>query len=114
MAAAALTLAENPATIEADSTGALITNGVLDNQTTGPRAYEGVLVNGGSKTVWIAFSWTSTAAVAPALTDAQVQGTIALLAGASMPILRHYRTFFPKCTGAEISVLYWFPSPQRI
>lgn len=110
MAAAAFTLTEIPTTLEADATGAVITNG----STSGDKSYEGVLVNGGAKTVWIKFSVTSTAAVAPALTDAQAEGTIAVLAGASIPILLHYRSFFPKCTGVETSVLYWFPSPNRL
>jgi hypothetical protein len=115
MAAAAFTLAENPATIEADGTGALITNGADADATSGAgeRRYEGTLVNGGSATVWIKFSWTSTPATAPALTDAQAQGTIGLPSGASIPILRHYRTFFPKCN-ATTTTLYWFPNGSRL
>jgi len=102
MAAAAIILAENPCTIESDSTGAVITNTGL----------QGTLVNGGSTSVFLKTSVTDTAATAPATSNAQAQHTVELPAGASMPILAHYKTMY-QITASGTSVLFWYPHFTR-
>lgn len=100
MAAAAITIVENPATIECDGTGAVITKAM--------RNLTGVLANGSSVKVWLGISVTDTAATAPALTDAQAQLVIGLAAGAQIDWLPHYNSIFHKTAGAA-AYLYWVP-----
>lgn len=100
MAASAATLYDYPTTLEIDGTGAVITKGLPN--------LEGAVVNGGSTKFWVQVSVTDTNAAAPALTDAQADYVVGVPPGATLPILRHYKTFFPK-TSSGTSVGYWIP-----
>lgn len=102
MASAAITVVENPATIESDTTAATIT------KSTGLLSMAGVLVNGGTVKTYLAISVTDTAGT-PATTDAQAQLIVGLPAGASMSWLPHYKSIAHK-TAATNTVLYWFPN----
>ena len=103
MAAAAITIIENPATIESDATGAVITKAL--------RNMSGYLCNLGTADVFMFASVddrvpATTAAVA--VTNAQAQQIFVLPAGASMPWLRSYNSIAHK-TASGTAVLIWYP-----
>lgn len=102
MASAAITLAENPATIESDTNEAVITNSGL----------QGVLVNASSTTAFIKVSVTGTTASSVPTTNAQAQYVVPLPSGASMPVLANYNTLAHK-TASGSTVLGWFPGFTR-
>lgn len=113
MAAANITLINNPATIVCDETGAVITNGD-DPQ----RTLEGVLVNAdpaaGGGTVYIKFTNLEADPTAPATTDAQAQNIVGVPPGASFPVLVHYRKMYHIMKAGKTSALYWFPAQQGL
>ena len=102
MASAAITITNVPATIESTTSQARITK---DPALPG---LSGVLVNGGTKTTWVAINQAN-AATAVATNDAQAQGTVGMIAGASIPIAKSYQTIDHLCGGSDTTTLYWFP-----
>ncbi len=110
MASAAITIIENPATIESDTTEAVITK-----QTLTAREFEnmsGYLNNHGPADVWLVVSVVvGTAAVSVATTGAQAQLQIPLPMGASFPWLCIYASVAHK-TAAGTATLSWEPSHE--
>lgn len=106
MAVGAITIVENPATIETDSTGATITK-----STDLPRM-EGVLHNHGPEDVWLSVSVSSSAPDAVVTTGAQAQLQVPLPAGGELPWLWHYTKITHKTAGGT-STLSWKPSHAR-
>ncbi len=103
MASAAITIVENPATIESDTNAATITkNAALTSMA-------GVLVNGGTIKTFIAITCLGNTGGVLATTDAQIQLVVGLPPGASMPWLPHYASASHK-TGSSSTFLYWFPN----
>jgi hypothetical protein len=102
MASAAITVIEQPATIESDTNEAVITKGL--GQMTG------TLVNAGETDVWCVVS-KSGAASGVVTTGAQAQFQFPLPSGASVPWLSHYATIAHK-TAADTSILAWFPDKE--
>lgn len=102
MASTAITIVENPATIESDTTEAVITKNTLLVD------MEGVLTNHGSADAWLKISVTSTAAATVVTTGAQAQLQCPLPAGASIDWLPHYSSIAHK-TAAGTSTLSWKP-----
>lgn len=108
MAAAAITLADNPATIESDSTGAVITNGSQDGIGS---SVDGYLRNHGPADVWLLISQSTVTAAAVAsivTTGAQAQGQVPLPAGSAICIREDYRTIAHK-TAAGLATLSFVP-----
>ena len=101
MASAAITIVENPATIETDGTAAVIT------KSTGLTNMEGTLVNAGLVDTWLKINGTGVVT-----TNAQAQNIVPLPAGASMPWLKSYATIEHKTAGA-VGVLAWFPDKAK-
>jgi hypothetical protein len=101
MASAAITINEYPATIETDSSEAVITKDLA--------LMEGDLVNAGTVNTWLKISVTSTAAASVATTNAQCQLMVPLPAGCNCPILKGYKSIAHKTAGAA-GVLAWFPA----
>lgn len=102
MASAAITIVESPATIESDTTEAVIT------KDTNLPALRGVLRNHGSADVYCVVSVTSTPASSVATTGAQAQLQFPLPAGGEVQWLKHYQSLAHK-TAAGTSVLSWLP-----
>ena len=96
MASAAITITNTVATIESDTSEAVMT------KDTAMYGLAGVLVNGGSTTTWIKVNGTGVVT-----TNAQAQNLVSLPAGASMPVLKNFATMAHKSTGT--TVLFWFP-----
>lgn len=103
MASAAITIVNTPATIESDTSEAVITK-----DTTMP-ALAGELRNHGSADVWCVVSITNTAASTVVTTGAQAQLQIPLPAGGSIPWLVHYKSLAHK-TAAGSATLSWVPT----
>lgn len=102
MASAALTVVENPATIESDTSEAVITkDATLQNMS-------GFLSNVGTTDVWCVVSVNSTVAVTVVTTGAQAQRQFPLPAGGTIPWLKHYKTLAHKTAGGT-STLVWHP-----
>lgn len=102
MASAAITIVENPATIESDGNAATITKSDT------LRSMTGVLVNmHASVDTFLAISVTDTVGV-PATSAAQAQLQCPLPAGESIPWLAHYKSIAHKTAGSA-SVLAWIP-----
>lgn len=102
MASAAITIVENPATIESDTNEAIITKDANLPQ------LAGVLSNASLIDTFLSFSVSAAAAAAVATTNAQAQKIIPLPAGASVPWLPHYSSCKHK-TAAGAAVLSWTP-----
>lgn len=102
MASAAITVTHNPATIESDTTEAVIT------KDTDKPMMSGELRNHGPSDVWCKVSITSTAAATVVTTGAQAQLQVPLPAGGSIPWLHHYQTLAHK-TAAGAATLSWVP-----
>ena len=102
MASAAITIVESPATIESDTSEAVITkDSTMDS-------LSGNLRNHGPADVWLKVSVTITAAATVATTGAQAQLQAPLPAGGDMPWLRHYQSV-AHVTAAGTAVLSWVP-----
>lgn len=101
MASAAITISEYPATIETDTSEAVITKG-LDQM-------EGDLVNASAVGAFLKISVTSAAAASVATTNAQAQLIVPLPAGCNCPILKSYQSIAHKTAGGA-GVLAWFPA----
>jgi hypothetical protein len=111
MASAAITLAENPATIESDTSEVVITNA---SGLRGGKTFQGELRNHGPADVYCKVSVTpGTPAATVATTGAQAQLQIPLPAGSSIPILFHYFTIAHK-TASGTAVLSWVPDKGRM
>lgn len=106
MASAAITIVENPATIESDTTEAVIT------KSTSFPGMEGELVNHGPADVWCKTSVTSTAAATVVTSGAQAQHQFPLPAGASIAWLPTYFSI-AHLTAAGTATLSWRPARQR-
>ena len=102
MASAAITVNESPATIESDTTEAVIT------KATGLVPMQGELRNHGPADVWCVVAVTGAAATV-VTTGAQAQLQVPLAAGGSLPWLRHYTSVAHK-TAAGTAVLSWVPN----
>ena len=102
MASAAITVVENPATIESDTSEAVIT------KSTSFPLMQGYLTNHGPADVWCKTSVTGTAASTVVTTGAQAQHQFPLPAGQSIPWLRHYFSIAHK-TAAGTAILSWTP-----
>ncbi len=102
MASAAITVTENPATIESDSSEAVIT------KDTAMKNMAGFLSNVGTTDVFCVVSVNDTVAVTVVITGAQAQRQFPLPAGATIPWLHHYKTLAHKTAGGT-STLVWFP-----
>jgi len=105
MASAAITISEQPATIESDTNEAVIT------KNTSLKDMTGTLVNAGTTDVWCKASVSSTAPSSVATTGAQAQLQFPLSAGASIPWLAHYTAIAHK-TASGTSTLAWFPDRE--
>ena len=103
MASAAITVTENPCTIESDTSEAVITKNASFPD------LHGELRNHGPSDVWCKVSVTSTPAATVVTTGAQAQLQIPLAAGGSIPWLNIYRTLAHK-TAAGTATLSWVPS----
>lgn len=107
MAAAAITITGVCATIESDTTGAVITNGAASERP----SFCGELRNHGQADVWLLVSQRleSAATVANVVTTgAQAQNQIPLPAGATVLIRNDYKTIAHK-TASGTAVLSWMP-----
>ena len=102
MASSAITIIEQPATVECDGSEALITKNTL------LYCMEGVLTNHGPADAWLKISVTSTAAATVVTTGAQAQLQCPLPAGASIDWLPHYQSIAHK-TAAGTATLSWKP-----
>jgi|ERR1043166_6481033 hypothetical protein len=103
MASAAITIVENPATVESDSSEAVIT------KDTSLKNMCGFLQNVGTTDVWLKVSVTDTAAATVVTTGAQAQNQVPLPAGGVFPWLKHYKSVAHKTAGGT-STLAWVPS----
>lgn len=104
MAAAAITIIGNVATLESDTTGAVITNG-------GDSRYCGELRNHGPADVWLFISQDARDLALTSdvvTTGAQAQQQIPLPAGSSLTIKHDYGTISHK-TAAGTAILSWVP-----
>mgnify|MGYP001562747783 CR=1 FL=1 len=101
MASAAITVVENPATIEGDTSEAVITKGLAN--------MKGYLTNAGTSDTFLKVSLTDTAASGVATTNAQAQLIVPLIAGATIEILRSYKSIAHKMA-AGTTTLAWFPA----
>lgn len=104
MAAADITIIESPATIEGDTTGAIITKSTAFPQ------MSGFLRNHGPSDVYCLVSVTTAAAVLAnvATTGAQAQLQVPLPVGGVLPWLKHYGSIAHKCK-AGTAVMSWIP-----
>lgn len=105
MASADITVVENPATIESDTTERVITKSDL------LRHMSGLLVNASTVDTWCKVSINDTPASGVATTGAQAQLQFPLPAGASFAWLSHYKTIAHK-TAASAAVLAWIPDKE--
>ena len=103
MASAAITIISQPATIESDTSEAVIT------KNTDLYHMEGELRNHGPADVWCIVSVTTTAAVNVVTTGAQAQRQVPLPAGGVLPWMEHYYSLAHK-TAAGTATLSWVPS----
>lgn len=102
MASAAITIVQNPATIESDTTEVVITKGFA--------TMTGELRNHGPADVWLKISVDpATAAATVVTTGAQAQSQCPLPAGASIPIHMRYLTIAHK-TASGTATLSWVPN----
>lgn len=109
MASAAITIVENPATIESDTSEAVITKNTSMGDGGGLVRMEGTLRNHGPADVWLKVSVVAgTPAATVVTTGAQAQLQVPLPAGSSLPWLFHYATIAHK-TAAGTAVLSWVP-----
>jgi len=118
MASAAYTLTAAPATIESDTSEAVLSNGANvyhQGATSTPEnilsryCEEGFLVNHGPSDVWVVVSQVrDTAAVTVATTGAQAVNQIPLPAGGFLRIIRQYFSLAHK-TAAGTATLSWQP-----
>lgn len=108
MGSAAITIIENPATIESDTNAAVITK-IAATAPFNFAPMAGVLVNGGAVKTFIAITCHGNTGGTLATTDAQAQLVVGLPAGASIPWLPHYASIQHK-TASSSTVLYWFPN----
>lgn len=106
MASAAITITNNPATIESDSTEALITKDTALLQ------LEGELVNHGPQDVWCKASLTDTAAATVVTSGAQAQNQFPLPAGAKIDWLPNYKSI-AHVTVAGSSTLSFRPRRRK-
>jgi hypothetical protein len=97
MASAAITLVQNPATIEVDTNN----NAIMSKANN----LSGVLVNGGSQTVFLN---TAGAGASPATNNAQAQNVVGIPAGGSFKVLRFYTKISAIVPGTT-SFLWWIP-----
>lgn len=102
MASAAISIVETPATIESDSSEAVIT------KTAAFYTMEGYLINHGPADVWCKVSDTDTAASSVVTTGAQAQKQVPLPAGSQLEWLPSYNTVAHK-TAAGTAILSWQP-----
>lgn len=102
MASAALTILEQPATIESDTSEAVLTKSMT--------GLSGELRNAGPADVWCKAAVAGAAATV-VMTGAQAQLQFPLPAGASFPWLRHYTSVAHKTAGG-LATLGWFPRGQ--
>lgn len=102
MASAAITVSQYPATIESDTTEAVIT------KNTALYTMSGSLTNHGPADVWCIASVNSTAATGVATTGAQAQYQFPLPAGSSVPWPYIYFSVAHKTAGGT-AVLSWHP-----
>ena len=100
MASAAITIIEQPATIESDVNEAVITKEMAN--------LRGVLGNASLVDVWLKVSVTDTAASGVATSNAQAQLMYPLVAGSQFKWLRNYTSVAHKTAGAA-AVLSWAP-----
>lgn len=108
MASAAITVVQSPATIESDTSEAVITNG----GTTILKQFVGELRNHGPADVWCKISVDiNTPAATVVTTGAQAQLQVPLPAGACIPILVHYKSIAHK-TAAGTATLSWVPTNE--
>lgn len=111
MASAAITVVQNPATIESDTSEAVITNG---SSSVNGQQYTGELRNHGPNDVWCKVSVTfGTSATTVATTGAQAQLQIPLPAGSSIPIYKNYYTIAHK-TASGTATLSWVPRGMEL
>lgn len=103
MASAAITLSEQPATVESDSTSATITI------STALLGLNGFLTNHGPADVWCSVSVSSAAADTVVTTGAQAQLQVPLPAGSTLQILPHY-TSIKHLTASGIATLSFRPA----
>lgn len=99
MASAAITVTDQPATIESDSSEAVITLGYGKG---------GMLYNVGSTDVYAKVSRTSTEAATVVTSGAQAQYQVPIPAGGSLRVLPHYRSVAHKTISGS-STLAWQP-----
>lgn len=102
MASAAITIVDSPATIESDSTEAVIT------KNTEMRSLSGYLSNVGQVDTWLVVSVTSTAAASVVTTGAQAFLQIPLPAGGVFYWRPQYRSVAHKTAGGT-TTLAWMP-----
>lgn len=103
MASAAITISEQPATIESDTSEAVIT------KQASLRNMQGELRNHGPADAWLKISVDQDAAAAGVVTTgAQAQLQVPLPAGGSLPWLHHYHSVAHK-TAAGTATLSWVP-----
>jgi len=105
MASAAITIIEQPATIESDTNEAVVTNG----DTKLGKQLGGELRNHGPADVWCKISIVPGTASGAATTGAQAQLQVPLPAGSVLPVLQHYGSIAHK-TAAGAAVLSWVPN----
>lgn len=107
MAAAAITISGNVATIESDSTGAVITNG----DSLAVKSFRGELRNHGPADVWLKISQSTGAPATAAgvdVTGAQAQNQLPLPAGSVTPVTYDMKSIAHK-TAAGVATLSWVP-----
>ena len=106
MASAAITIIEQPATVESTSSEAVIT------KDTSLLNMEGELRNHGAADVWCKVSVTTTAPSSVVTTGAQAQLQVPLPSGGSLPWLAHYTAVAHK-TVSGTATLSWVPDTER-
>lgn len=110
MASAALTINEFPATIESDTSEAVITNGSLGQL----NKVVGELRNHGPADVWLKIGTIpGTAAASVVTSGAQAQLQVPLPAGAVLPINKNYSSI-AHVTVAGTAVLSWVPAQRMV
>lgn len=114
MAAAAITLSDNVATLESDSTGAVISNGTTEtnSETAAKPRVRGELRNHGPSDVYCFISQDERDAALTSdvvTTGAQAQQQVPLPAGASIPIYKDFKTIAHK-TAAGTATLSFIPA----
>lgn len=111
MAAADITLARNPAVIESDTTGAIITKvAAFDGANVVSRALSGLLMNHGPNDLYLLFSVSDTPAVLADVATDNGQGQLECILPVNGEIkwLPHYGSAAHKCA-VGTAVLTWRP-----